>query len=75
MLQRHQRKYLSAAHHELFDEIESAPVSANIRHYQGLLKDSATSVENAEEGKEKPPELQDVLALEYLKGHEYDCES
>ncbi|VDK21899.1 unnamed protein product [Taenia asiatica] len=75
MIQRHQRKYLSAAHRELFDEIESAPLSANIRHYQGLLKDSVTSVENAEEEKEKPPELQDVVALRHLKGHEYDCES
>ncbi|KAL5104281.1 Cilia and flagella-associated protein 91 [Taenia crassiceps] len=74
ILQRHQRKYLSAAHHELFDEIESASLGANIRHYQGLLKDNVTSAANVEEERGKPPELQDVLELEHLKGHDYNCE-
>ncbi|KAH9277527.1 hypothetical protein ECG_09769 [Echinococcus granulosus] len=75
MLQRQQRKYLSAAHHELFHEVESGPLSANIRHYQGLLKDKATSMEGMEEEKdEKLSEIQDEITLSQLKGHEYDCE-
>ncbi|VDM32181.1 unnamed protein product [Hydatigera taeniaeformis] len=81
MLQRRQRKYLSAAHHELFDEVESSSLGASIRHYQGLLQDTSTSVPNtkaeeaeAEGGGEKSPNLQDIVVLKRLKGHEYDCE-
>ena len=79
MLRRRERKYLSAAHSELFNETESGELSANIRHYQELHKHQSTvSTEEAtedEEGKEQLLNIEKEMTEARLKGHEYDCES
>ncbi|VUZ55802.1 unnamed protein product [Hymenolepis diminuta] len=47
-LQRQERKYLNAAHRELFDEIESGQLGAQIRDYQELRRDQSVSVNDKE---------------------------
>ncbi|VDO04993.1 unnamed protein product [Rodentolepis nana] len=45
-LQRQERKYLNAAHQEIFDELESNQLSAQIRGYQELRIDQSVSVDD-----------------------------
>ncbi|KAM3182649.1 hypothetical protein ACTXT7_011888 [Hymenolepis weldensis] len=47
-LQRQERKYLNAAHRELFDELESGQLGAQIRDYQELRRDQSVSVNDKE---------------------------
>lgn len=77
MLKRRERKYLSAAHSELFNETESGELSANIRHYQELIGNQAIATETKREleKKDQSSDKEADLTEKRLKGHEYDCES
>lgn len=75
MLQRQERKYLSAAHSEIFNEMESGSLGAKIRSYQQLKMDQATSSHDEEiDKKVTASSVEEELAIRRLRAHEYDCE-
>ncbi|KAM7540560.1 hypothetical protein Aperf_G00000047050 [Anoplocephala perfoliata] len=75
-LQRQERKYLSAAHSEIFREVEFGSLGAKIRDFEQLKKDQATSVHDEEIDKKvaSSSSEEEDLDIRRLRAHEYDCE-
>lgn len=81
-LQRQERKFLHAAHSELFGEAESGSLGERIRHFESLRVDRATGTggtesdaqREAQRTKEEAEAADEAAKLRRLKAHEFDCE-